>query len=682
MTEDYDTQTAQIRQLADALGAYLIEEIDRPLPSVSDSGDMNRLSQLLEQLRMRHAVLMHQNETQTVGEGETELMRRNELTSISNVFDESVGTLTRALVESGEEGSKATQSVMDAVTEVVDASDEIGATIGEVVERAGESESSVRAACDSAESAITTTELIQSEARKVVDLVSIIEAIAFQTNILAVNAAIEAARAGEYGKGFAVVAAEVKSLSSNTSEAAGKVQETVLGMNEAVDAISQKVQSILTANTKVTGTIEAMAAAVNAQRKSTDRIQNAVTDVRAETGNFEKGIRSIQDQANTLYGEAVRFVQQVSMEPGVSDTEVVFGQSAPFSGAVQALGSGVRAGIELAFKEAEAAGGVHGRILKLYAKDDCYDPDTALTNVRDFVRGGEVFGLVGAVGTPTSRLSERIARGGRVPFIGPVTGAGILRTSKSGHVVNIRASYAQEGAALVEHAHRLGSLKKPALFYQADAYGFAVRDALSKPLAEMGSKLEVMAPYDRATGDVSAAVQTVVEETPDTIFMAGTPKTTAEFVKALRAHGLEAELMTISFVGADALAPLLGQAGTGLVVSQVVPLPDNHQSQLIQNIHDLNAAYNVAPKVGFAVTEGYVIGRTVCETLERVGKDLTREGFLAALFGQPTRLDVEDFTLEFGPDQNSGSSRVYLSQLGKNGLFHELRAKPVRSAVA
>lgn len=659
----------QVLELISALNTYLIEEKDKPLPVLSMAPELGELSQLIEQLRARHSKLSAQNEVQTVGEGESELNRRNEVTRIAGIFDKSVGQLTRNLVQSGKEGTEATQAVISSVSEVVDASNEIGETIQDVVDKASASEKSVLNACKSAESAIEVTDMVQKEAANVVNLADLIEHIAFQTNILAVNASIEAARAGEAGRGFAVVATEVKSLSGNASDAARKVRDTVLGMNEAVNAISDKVGDILTANTEVSQTIDNMATAVTLQRQSTERIQKSAQDVRGQTDSFEKGIKSIQAQASGLYDEAIRFVNQISMEPGVTQDTIRFGQSAPFTGAIGSLGSGIRDGITLAFKEAEMAGGIHGRRVVLLPKDDAYDPDTALTNVRDFIRGGEVFGLVGAVGTPTSRLSERIARGGRVPFVGPVTGAGILRHKDSRHVVNVRASYAQEAAALVSHAKTLGKLKKPALFYQADAYGLAVRDALSKPLSDVGAQLQVMAPYDRATGDVSEAVRIIADTQPDTVFMAGTAATTAKFVKDLRALGVTPELLTISFVNADALGPLVGADGAGLVVSQVVPLPSDSASRLVASINALNRSLKVTQKVGFSVIEGYVIGRTVCDTLKSMGPRPTRDGFLAALFSKPCRLSIADFSLEFGPRSNSGSSRVYLSQMAPNGTF-------------
>jgi len=462
-----------LKAITFAVRQYLIDEVEKSVASQTKDEDVNELCKAVADLIKRHAVLTTHNEAQTIGEGENELKRRRQLAELASMFDKSVGQMTRDLVQNGEDGYQATQAVADAVGHVSEAAEVIGASITDVVAKADASVTSVKQAYDAAEDAISVVEVMKEEARKVVDLVKMIESIAFQTNILSLNASVEAARAGQYGRGFAVVADEVKALSNSTTDAASKVRTIVMNMNEAVEAISDRAHSILEVNEDVTGKISEMSGAVNHQLEATDRIGEASGEALSQIEQFENGIRSIQGGAKELYNETLRFVENVSAEPGVNAKSVVFGQTAPFSGAAQSLGNGIRSGIELAFKEIEHQGGIRGRMPVLEAIDDAYNPEVALKNVRNLVRGGKVFGLVGAVGTPTSKLSERIARGGGVPFIGPVTGAGLFRGKDRTHVVNVRASYSQEASALVNLAAHRGKLGKVGYFFQADAYGLA-----------------------------------------------------------------------------------------------------------------------------------------------------------------------------------------------------------------
>src|SRR3954451_1954678 len=131
-------------------------------------------------------------------------------------------------------------------------------------------------------------------------------------------------------------------------------------------------------------------------------------------------------------------------DPGVFDDRIVFGQSAAFDGPAAALGLGMREGILAAFREANSAGGVNGRRLELVFYDDGYEPEKAIANTQRLIDKDEVFALLGEVGTPTSSAVQPIATQAGVPFIGPMTGAGFLRSPLLSNVINIRGSYDQE----------------------------------------------------------------------------------------------------------------------------------------------------------------------------------------------------------------------------------------------
>ena len=138
-------------------------------------------------------------------------------------------------------------------------------------------------------------------------------------------------------------------------------------------------------------------------------------------------------------------------EDGVTADSILFGQAAVLEGPASALGQGMRAGIQAAFDEANARGGVHGRTLKLTSRDDGYEPDRAIAQTRKLIEEDKVFALIGPVGTPTSAAAQPIATAAKVPFIGAFTGAGFLRNPKLDNVINLRASYGAETEAWIKH---------------------------------------------------------------------------------------------------------------------------------------------------------------------------------------------------------------------------------------
>jgi methyl-accepting chemotaxis protein I, serine sensor receptor len=136
------------------------------------------------------------------------------------------------------------------------------------------------------EQVFSTMQAIDTSSSKVAEIISIIEGIAFQTNILALNAAVEAARAGEEGRGFAVVAGEVRTLAQRSSGAAkeikalidASVERTQVG-NRLVGETSNKMQEISDSVSRVTKIMEEIASASKEQSKGIDQVAQAVTQM-------------------------------------------------------------------------------------------------------------------------------------------------------------------------------------------------------------------------------------------------------------------------------------------------------------------------------------------------------------------------------------------------------------------
>ena len=186
-----------------------------------------------------------------------------------------------------------------------------------------------------------------------------------------------------------------------------------------------------------------------------------------ESDMDESDIQSTQPSMPTAMDDSV---------PGVSDSRVLFGQSAALSGPAEVLGQQMRLGIQAAFHVQNEAGGVHGRQLELTTLDDLYEPDFAFTNTRQLINNHQVFALIGEVGTPTSRSAAPLAAGEGVPFIAPFTGAEFLRGPGMDKIVNLRASYYQETEEMVARLTEDLGITSIAVMYQNDSYGQAGTD--------------------------------------------------------------------------------------------------------------------------------------------------------------------------------------------------------------
>lgn len=359
--------------------------------------------------------------------------------------------------------------------------------------------------------------------------------------------------------------------------------------------------------------------------------------------------------------------------PGVTAETVRFGQSAALSGPAAALGTGMRLGLRAAFHEVNEGGGVHGRRLELTSLDDGYEPERTIENARKLLNEEQVFALIGAVGTPTSRAAEPLAEEAGAPYIGPFTGAEFLRDrTQSPTVVNVRASYFQETAEMVRHLVDDFGISRIGILRQDDSYGNAGLEGLRRALARRGLELTGQAAYQRNTTAVKSALLDLRDAQPEAVVMIGAYQPVAEFVRWARKIQFDPVMMTISFVGSEALVGELGSAGEGVYITQVVPFPEDGGSPLIRRYRRaLGQVARPAPRPSFVSLEGYVTGRLAAEVLERAGPEPTQERFLEAMTTLG-RLNLDGFRLAFGPEDNQGSDAVFLTRIEADGRLRPL----------
>ncbi len=381
-------------------------------------------------------------------------------------------------------------------------------------------------------------------------------------------------------------------------------------------------------------------------------------------------IDRLTDAVQGMSAESCPMPEPADGTPGVTADTITFGQSADFSGGSQELGTGMRLGIMAAFQE---AGTVNNRTLNLVYRDDGYEPDRAFANTQKLINEDQVFALIGAVGTPTSRAVSPLAHAEDVPFIAPFTGAQLLRESGLTNVLNLRASYHQETDRMLEYLADQG-VTRVAVLYQNDSYGI---DGLRGVQQELeGGNIDLVAHwyYRRNTEAVKSAVFRIADAdpAPQAVIIIGASDPAAQAIGMLRERlGPGTIFMNVSFVGSDALASKLaadGQSRDNVFFTQVVPLPGDASDTLIAKYQAALAAVNPQAQPGFVSLEGYLAGRLAIYAVDACGQQVTRECFLGAVQTAGT-FDLDGFELMFGPTDNQGSDKVILTQIDDNGQY-------------
>lgn len=373
-----------------------------------------------------------------------------------------------------------------------------------------------------------------------------------------------------------------------------------------------------------------------------------------------------------VVGMACFGAQAAPISPGVTDDQILFGQSAVFSGPSQELGREMRLGIRAAFYEANQAGGVHGRELALKAMDDSYETDYAFHTTKWLIEKAQVFALIGAVGTPTSRVSSPVAHDAGVPFLAPFTGAEFLRDPALDNVVNLRASYYQETEEMIARLTEDLGITRVGVFYQDDSFGTngleGVRRALERRRLEPVGSWH----YQRNSGAVRQAAASLVAANPEAVVMIGAQDPVATAIELAR-QDIDPVFMTVSFVGGAALARALGEDGHGVYITQVVPFPRDAGIPVVARYQAALSAYNPQAEPGFVSLEGYLAGRLAIYGLDACGRELSRECFIEALHTSKV-IDLGGFRLKYGRGDNQGSDEVFLTVIDEDGEYRQVDA--------
>jgi len=360
-------------------------------------------------------------------------------------------------------------------------------------------------------------------------------------------------------------------------------------------------------------------------------------------------------------------------DPGVAAGEVLLGSSLALKGHASFLGTQTLRGAMSYLNHVNEQGGVHGRSIKVVAYDDSYDPPMCLANTQKLIIDDHVFALFCYVGTPTTVKVLPLIEEAGIPLLGMFTGANALREPFSRFLINVRASYYQETGAAVRHLVDDLGLKKIAVFYQYDSYGF---DGLTG--TELALKRFDLAPvaggsYNRGTLDVQEGLNKIMSSGAEAVVMIGTYDPCAKFIRLAHEQGFRPLFYLVSFVGADELARRLeNQQGITVVMSQVVPPPDRQDPSPLLTGPDgyvtLLKRYYPEDQPNFVGFEGFINARVLVEGLKRAGADLTRNGFIDAIESIHDLSLGLDINIAFSASDHQGLDRVHFTRL-ENGQF-------------
>ncbi len=374
-----------------------------------------------------------------------------------------------------------------------------------------------------------------------------------------------------------------------------------------------------------------------------------------------------------------------SGEEGVSESVVRFGSVLALKGKAKGLGVGMKMGLEAAL----AGERIKGRTVEFVFENDFYEPSKAVAATERVIERN-VFLMIGNVGTPTAVKTLPILRRRNIPAVGFFTGAEILRSGEGGPIVNYRASYVQETAAVIESAVEFGIAPRNICAYvQNDGYGMSGLAGIKMAMKRANAPRNMLDAYDvimEMSGDYPARndIGPVGVYTRNSnnvgpgygslknwekrtgtlcklVVTVGAYANIGHFVRNAKAKGEKWIVTGVSFTGADSFLRDLKKykATERVVMTQVVPLLESNLPIVRE------AESKLGRHFGFVSLEGYIVGRMILKILNDIPGELTRDNLMKRV--KVSKFDLGGLAIDFTKNGNQGSDLVVLSYVTPSG---------------
>ncbi|MFS2002417.1 methyl-accepting chemotaxis protein [Duganella sp. CT11-25] len=327
---NFQSLTLLLVAIAIAVGAVVAWRVTQYLLRAlgAEPAEVKALASAVDRGELYHEVELRHNDKDSIMAVLVK-MSSNLRTTVTEVHDAavSVTTISDQISERNQDLSSRTEDQASSLEETASAMEQLTATVKQNADSARDANTLAQNASDIASKGgeivgevVQTMNAIDDSSRKIVEIISVIDGIAFQTNILALNAAVEAARAGEQGRGFAVVATEVRNLAQRSSTAAREVKalidESVAKIHagtQLVEHAGATMQDIVHSVKQVSGMVGAITTASDEQRQGIEEVNRAISQMDQVTQQNAALVEQAAGAVGTLQDQAAHLNHSVSV---------------------------------------------------------------------------------------------------------------------------------------------------------------------------------------------------------------------------------------------------------------------------------------------------------------------------------------------------------------------------------
>jgi len=352
-------------------------------------------------------------------------------------------------------------------------------------------------------------------------------------------------------------------------------------------------------------------------------------------------------------------------ERGVTDTEIRIGQWGPQTGPMSAWGAVAR-GTGCYFDMINAEGGIHGRKITYFLRDDGYMPPRTKAIAKELVEEKGVFAFASGVGTATGMALKKYLHKKKVPWVGPAAGSPHWCYPPSKYLFGTYPLYCDEGAILVNHAVKRLGKKRLAVFYLNDDYGKVGLIGTQIALEKLGMKIVEAVSHEVLDTDLSSHCMKLKKSKADCVLMWPGPKHGAIILMTAAKLGFKPQWMATSTLSDTEIMYKISKGLFRDVIYVTFGELADSQHPLMKKYRKAHKQFAPKDRWGPFFYAGFDFVEVMVEGLRRCGQDLTADNFVKAMEA------IKDFQgtggkITFGPNQRQGTRSFFLAKCAEGG---------------
>jgi len=357
--------------------------------------------------------------------------------------------------------------------------------------------------------------------------------------------------------------------------------------------------------------------------------------------------------------------------PGFDDKEIRIGQWGPQTGPAAPWGSVAR-GSGLLFTIVNDEGGIHGRKIKYFLRDDMYNPAQTKTVVKELVERQGIFAFVAGVGGAPGLAVMDYLKENKIIWVGPATGIKEYVEPNNPYLFAVYPLYDDEASILTKYVVDNLKAKKIGFLYQNDAYGKNGLEGCKRRLAKYKMDLVAEIPVEPMEKDLSSQVLKLKNAGADVVFLWLTPTTATITLKTAASVGFKPQWVSSNTLSDyPFMFKLSGGLWEGVITGAFGETPDSKHPLMVK-YREAAKKYTPDERWGTFYYAGILFAEPLVEALKRVGKNLSTEATLKALNS------MKDFQ-GIGPKvtwtekEHQGTDSVLIQKCGPNASYITLQ---------